>query len=543
MKYLSKKTFLLIFSILLLFLFKPDFKNIKLFQTIIVLVITYFTDNIIIKYKKIRLITNAIGFLIAFYFGKEYIIIASLVIIFRIKKKSYENNLKKFLVYFIMYYLSANLALMITKNIYLELFLFLSFSILINQIFFDLKKFDKKIFITEYVYFLSLLPAMYIQISNNDLILKSFIIFQNIIYLSFYYFIIRLKNKKIIENYRNKKIKKFNKVLLEYSKLLNTSTKSIEHIICETLKIVNDVFGYKYILFSKLNYETGLIERISNYGISNEMYENIKNKEVTLQELKKILKKENKYENSYFIPKLNNDSEFKGFDLEKESIEDIDSELEIKWNNKDLLLITVNDDIGRLWGYMSCDAPIDGMRPTKEDLEMLSVLGGILSIIISNRKKYNYVKKLSERDALTGAYNFLKIVDDMNKSNKKDIFSIAFFDMDNFKKINDSYGHLYGDQILKSIVKIIKNHIRSTDSVYRYGGDEFVVIFNNLTKYKATNIVKRIQENLSKLHEGATFSVGIADSSEAKMKDLIELADKRAYFAKKKGKNRIIYKR
>lgn len=543
MEFLRKKWVLSIFSIVLLFLFKPSFINIKLFPLLIVLLVTYFTDNIEIKYKKIRLITNAIGFLIAFYFGKEYIIIASLVIIFRIKRKSYYNNVKISFIYFIMYYLSANLVLMITKNIYLELFLFLSFSLLINQLFFDFKQFDLKVFIIEYLYFLSLLPAMYIQLLNNNTILRSFIVFQNIIYLGFYYFILRMKNEKIVEENKNIRIKKFNKVLLEYSKLLNSTKKNAEEIICETLKIVHDIFGYKYILFSKLNYETGLIERVSNYGISNKEYEEIKKEKVTLKELKKFLKEKNKYENTYFIPEMNIELEFKVFDIEKEAIENINNELNNKWNGKDLLLITINDDIGRLWGYMSCDAPLDGMRPTKEDLEMLSVLGGILSIIISNMKKYNYVKKLSEIDALTGAFNFLKIVDDMNKYNSKNVFSVAFFDMDNFKKINDSYGHLYGDQVLKSIVKIIKKHIRSTDNVYRYGGDEFIVIFNNLTKCKAASIVKRIQENLSKLHEGATFSVGIADSTEEQMKGLIELADKRAYFAKKKGKNRIIYKK
>jgi diguanylate cyclase (GGDEF)-like protein len=123
-------------------------------------------------------------------------------------------------------------------------------------------------------------------------------------------------------------------------------------------------------------------------------------------------------------------------------------------------------------------------------------------------------------------------------------------DLDNFKKYNDTLGHVFGDNILKEVAKIIKMNIREIDFPARYGGEEFVVVF----PYADTESVLRIAEKIRKSVENHIFpeastlqlsnitvSIGIAfcPTDATKADDLIEKADYMLYRAKKSGKNQV----
>jgi diguanylate cyclase (GGDEF)-like protein len=121
-------------------------------------------------------------------------------------------------------------------------------------------------------------------------------------------------------------------------------------------------------------------------------------------------------------------------------------------------------------------------------------------------------------------------------------FSVVICDIDDFKKINDDFGHLIGDSILKEFVQVIQNHIRSTDVLARWGGDEFVILLINTTSEEAY----KVTENLRKLIEEHNFSGGIRLTSSIgiiqylngmKIEELIRKADSAMYEAKRNGKN------
>ena len=156
-------------------------------------------------------------------------------------------------------------------------------------------------------------------------------------------------------------------------------------------------------------------------------------------------------------------------------------------------------------------------------------------------------------DILTGLYNrnyLEQFVDKIVGLAQRNGFplSVAMIDIDNFKQINDTYGHKKGDEVLKVLGRIIKSSIRKSDIAIRYGGEEILIIFPNSRKINAERIIRRIKERLKnydfKIGKPVTFSAGISAYPEdignlLSLDPLIEIADEKLYLAKRKGKDRI----
>lgn len=123
--------------------------------------------------------------------------------------------------------------------------------------------------------------------------------------------------------------------------------------------------------------------------------------------------------------------------------------------------------------------------------------------------------------------------------------SIVIFDVDNFKKINDSKGHVYGDQVLVDIATIMKKNIRETDFVGRYGGEEFMVIFPNTTLSVARGIAERIRRAVEEYifvdEIRINISGGVGQYNNETITELIHAADMKLYTAKRNGKNQVVY--
>ena len=119
------------------------------------------------------------------------------------------------------------------------------------------------------------------------------------------------------------------------------------------------------------------------------------------------------------------------------------------------------------------------------------------------------------------------------------------FDIDFFKKINDTSGHLIGDKLLMHLGKLVNENLREGDFAGRYGGDEFIVVFPNTSKLKVIDMVEKFQKELNLIELGIdvniSFSGGIVANDEATgVIDLIELVDKRLYQAKNQGRNQVV---
>jgi len=191
-----------------------------------------------------------------------------------------------------------------------------------------------------------------------------------------------------------------------------------------------------------------------------------------------------------------------------------------------------------------------------DNLGKPSFLAGIVFDITEKKEiemelecKNKILAEMSSIDGLTKINNHRALIEylkteisNTGRTNKP--LSVAIFDIDDFKKVNDTKGHVYGDQVLVDVAEIIKNNIRDTDFAGRYGGEEFMVIFSDMDLIKAHNISERIRstvENFS-FAEGLkiTISGGVKQYEGEDVSELIHASDMNLYKAKNNGKNQII---
>ena len=169
-----------------------------------------------------------------------------------------------------------------------------------------------------------------------------------------------------------------------------------------------------------------------------------------------------------------------------------------------------------------------------------------LKIIINNA----FLKKLSITDQLTKLFNRIEIIKMLNKEFERfkryNIdFSLMLMDIDDFKTINDSYGHLIGDKVLKEFAETLQKNTRKPDIVGRWGGEEFIIICPETNSEKCiflgNKLLKLVQKEKYSKNLNITISIGITTTTSLikNYNDLIKLADNALYSAKRKGKNRV----
>ncbi|MBI4690082.1 MAG: diguanylate cyclase [Nitrospirae bacterium] len=188
---------------------------------------------------------------------------------------------------------------------------------------------------------------------------------------------------------------------------------------------------------------------------------------------------------------------------------------------------------------------------------LFSLIGNNVSLIAEKIRLFQEAQRLAITDDLTGLYNVRYFYDILNKEIARakrynTPFSLMLFDIDDFKVVNDTYGHQAGDDILRTLASILKGISRQTDVAARYGGEEFIVILPSTTKQEALNLSERIREKVERHNhyiEGETVRIsvsgGIATFPEdaGDSKSLLYAADMAMYEAKAMGKKQIrLYK-
>ncbi len=181
------------------------------------------------------------------------------------------------------------------------------------------------------------------------------------------------------------------------------------------------------------------------------------------------------------------------------------------------------------------------IRTDKDVERVLSLLGRL--------------KELVAIDPLTGAftreYILKRLEEEMNRSRRQhDVLSLLYIDFDNFKKINDMYGHLVGDKVLKTFGDIVRNKIRGHDIFGRIGGEEFIIIAPGTTISGALDLAERIQELVNTSLEikvgkkiiKPTISIGVTSlrPTDKRPEDILQRADSALLRAKEAGKNKVI---
>ena len=189
-------------------------------------------------------------------------------------------------------------------------------------------------------------------------------------------------------------------------------------------------------------------------------------------------------------------------------------------------------------------------------LPWFALLGSyITNLRTTIAKALETIEKLAVTDELTQVYNRRRLLEILkeqkaycDRGNK--VFSICLFDLDHFKRVNDSYGHETGDIVLRKVAGTIKQNIRDFDVIARYGGEEFMLVLCGTSGAEALSFAERVRE----IAESITFdhmkgfnitvSIGVAEYQVAEsFQNTINRADKALYKAKEKGRNRVEFQR
>ncbi len=199
----------------------------------------------------------------------------------------------------------------------------------------------------------------------------------------------------------------------------------------------------------------------------------------------------------------------------------------------------------------------------ESSIVFLRVLCDYAAIALQNARHVKLIHRLTITDDCTGLYNarhlytalndeLIKQIPILNASRRSEEdphFSLLFFDIDHFKSVNDTHGHIVGSWLLAELGKIVKQAIGPENAAFRYGGDEFVTLLRDLDKPAAALLATRLREDLKntrfftdtgiELHLTASFGLATFPQDGTTLQDLIHAADTMMYVAKAAGRDRI----
>lgn len=214
-----------------------------------------------------------------------------------------------------------------------------------------------------------------------------------------------------------------------------------------------------------------------------------------------------------------------------------------KFHSVPIIYLSAEDDVNKQLHAMSLGG---------DDFLTKPINPKHLTATIHNRgRRARSLLALMIRDSLTGLYNhthtLYMLETEITKAKQNGTpLSFAMLDIDFFKKINDSYGHPIGDRVLKSLSLFLKQRLRKTDHIGRYGGEEFAIVLPNTRESDAKKILNEIREKFSELRQPAgggefqvTFSCGVATLPCENAQVICERADKALYDAKRSGRNAV----
>ncbi|EQA82589.1 sensor domain-containing diguanylate cyclase [Leptospira alstonii] len=198
---------------------------------------------------------------------------------------------------------------------------------------------------------------------------------------------------------------------------------------------------------------------------------------------------------------------------------------------------------GQIYGVIELVNRFDGSSFSPEDLVILQTIADFTAISLANSNQYEETKVLAFRDALTGVFNRNKLNHLRNEWSGRrmddHLALVALLDLNDFKMINDTYGHKTGDQVLCHFANVLRYVVRGTDKIFRIGGDEFLVLVQHENREKIVQTENRFQEAMSILLRKCktndppfNFTWGTSVGSLQKLDELIHEADLSMYASK-----------
>lgn len=210
----------------------------------------------------------------------------------------------------------------------------------------------------------------------------------------------------------------------------------------------------------------------------------------------------------------------------------------------------INLPIIYLSGEEDKERQLAAMSEAGDDFLTKPVESNHLLITISNRiARARQLQNLIARDSLTGLLNHTHTLAELQKAinhhaDQNSPVTFVMLDIDHFKQVNDVHGHPVGDDVIRNLALFLKQHLRSTDPIGRYGGEEFAIVLTDANEEQAIGIMDSIRTGFAELiHDNkdlsVTFSCGVAQWQGESLSELVTLADQALYASKNAGRNRV----
>jgi diguanylate cyclase (GGDEF)-like protein len=211
---------------------------------------------------------------------------------------------------------------------------------------------------------------------------------------------------------------------------------------------------------------------------------------------------------------------------------------------------------GRILGVLNVESELPGAY-NQADLDLLATVAEQAAVSIGNARLHEQTRHLAITDENTGLYNYRHFQDRVAEAVRSAQLtgspcSLLMLDLDHFKRVNDTYGHLTGDSVLQQMARVLREACRAEDEVFRYGGEEFAILLPDTLGEAAGRVAERIRERVAnhpfstrsgrRLDFALTVSLGVATypSDALSQMDLILAVDKALYGAKAAGRNRVM---
>jgi len=216
-----------------------------------------------------------------------------------------------------------------------------------------------------------------------------------------------------------------------------------------------------------------------------------------------------------------------------------------------------------IWMGDKADTCLEIVNPTPYTSDTIHIIGGIVSVYRNFQNLLDY----SERDSLTGLLNRKTFDDQLAKmlqasaepelpavppngqerrsQHEQERNWLAVVDVDHFKAVNDKFGHLYGDEVLILIANLLQSSFRAQDRVFRFGGEEFVVLLRSTTLSTAHKVFNRFRLAVQEYHfpqvGQVTVSLGFVSTTRGSPVEILGQADQALYYAKEHGRNQVCF--
>ena len=339
-------------------------------------------------------------------------------------------------------------------------------------------------------------------------------------------------------------------------RILEVSTElkahlTLEHVVASIVREASNNLGFRAVLLFLYDRTAGIFEQRAA-SVPEEFDRGTAPARVPRETIARWFSERYRISKSYFVSHLDQERS-------TQSTGKIERRRRIagagSWHSRDLLFVplTAGD---QLIGVLQLDQPRNGLVPSLEDVQALEIFGNQAVTAIQSARAYETTRQMSVRDSLTEAFNHRYFQETLYREMTRhersgQPLALVMLDIDDFKRINDRWGHPVGDIVLKGLVEELMNGVREMDTVARYGGEEFALIFPETTPEKAFHVADRLRTRVASrlfmapdlTHPLAvTISLGLACFPEdGNLKRvLIERADQALYQAKRSGKNCVV---